>query len=607
MAKSTPRTTPSSTTREILRRVWGHLRPRRRRQFWLVLVIMILASFAEVVSIGAVFPLLGVLTMPEIVFEHPFVRPLVEALGVQSPQELLLPTIIVFGIVALLSGVTRLLTIYATTRFSHAVGADISADMYRRTLYQPYAVHVMENSSSLISGITGKAGAMTTQVLLPVLNLLSSSLLILGSIVALFAINPLVTTVILLIVLGLYWLISQLTRAQLRRNGETISRNSVHVVRALQEGLGGIRDIIIDGTQEQHFRIFQRADHPLRLAHGYNHFIGASPRYIVETVGIIAIAALAYVASSQPGGIGSALPMLGAMALAAQRLLPMLQLGYASLATLRGASASVIDVLDALDKPLPHLPKSQPTLPFERAIELRQVSFRYANGVNVLESIDLRLEKGRRYGFVGMTGSGKSTLLDILMGLLSPTEGVFAIDGIPITDENRRGWQRHLAHVPQAIFLTDATIAENIAFGVPEAEIDLVRVMSAARLAQLAETIEAWPQGYQTSTGERGIRLSGGQRQRVGIARALYKNADVLILDEATSALDNATEAAVMAAINASGEARTVIIVAHRLSTLAHCDRIFEVADGRLREVDRAALSSPAGSVPVGAVSGATP
>lgn len=593
MTRSPQQPGRKGSVRNVLRRVWGHLRPRRRRQFWLVLSIMILASFAEVVSIGSVFPLLGVLTMPEIVFDHPLVQPIVQALGVQSPNELLLPTIIIFGIVAVLTGATRLLTIYATTRYSHAVGADISADMYRRTLYQPYAVHVNENSSTLISSITAKAGAMTAQILMPVLTLLSSSLLILGSIMALFVVSPLVTTVILVVVLGIYWLISEFTRARLRRNGETIAQNSIHVVRALQEGLGGIRDIIIDGTQEQHFHIFQRADRLLRLANGYNAFISASPRYLVETIGIIAIAALAYIAASQPGGIGSALPMLGAMALAAQRLLPMLQQGYAALATLRGTSASVLDVLDALDKPLPAISATPSPLPFDTAIELRRVGFRYGEGANILESIDLRLEKGRRYGFVGTTGSGKSTLLDILMGLLSPTEGVFAIDGVPVTDENRRGWQQHLAHVPQSIFLTDATIAENIAFGVPRAQIDLERVKAAARFAQLADTIERWPQKYDTGTGERGIRLSGGQRQRVGIARALYKHADVLILDEATSALDNATEAAVMAAINESSPQRTVLIVAHRLSTLSHCDRVFEIADGRLRLFDQQALSSP--------------
>jgi ABC-type multidrug transport system fused ATPase/permease subunit len=284
--------------------------------------------------------------------------------------------------------------------------------------------------------------------------------------------------------------------------------------------------------------------------------------------------------TQQEGGMVTAIPVLGALALGAQRLLPALQQAYGAYSTIKGSISSFKDVLNLLDQPLPEYADQPPPkpIPFEKEIKLIDLNFCYTEDSPwVLKNINFSLDKGTRIGFIGVTGSGKSTLLDIIMGLLPATSGSIVVDGQFITNENRRGWQAHIAHVPQNIYLSDSTIEENIAFGISKEKIDHQRVEKAAKQAQIAELIEEWVDGYQTFVGERGIRLSGGQRQRIGIARALYKQVDVLIFDEATSALDNETEQVVMKAIGGLERDLTILIIAHRLTTLKGCDQIIKL------------------------------
>lgn len=573
---------------QLLKRLWHHISPRRRLQFGLLLVLMVLASFAEIVSIGAVLPFLGVLTVPDRVFVHPAAQPFIELLALKEPKDLLLPLTIVFGLAALLTGAMRLALLWASTRLSFATGADLSASIYRRTLYQPYAVHVARNSSEVISGISGKTNDIIYSAIMPVLTLVSSSIILVMILIALLAVDPFIA----LAAFGgfgmIYAIIIRLTRNRLLIDSQRIARESTHVLKALQEGLGGIRDVLIDGTQPTYCQIYRDADLPLRRAQGNNIFIGNSPRYGMEALGILLITTLAYVLAQQPDGIAKAIPVLGALALGAQRLLPVLQLAYGAWSTIRGGQASLQDALDLLDQPLPDYaerPSAEP-LPFQQQIALKQLSFRYSPQAPwVINNLELTIAKGSRVGFIGTTGSGKSTLLDIVMGLLQPTQGTLEIDSHPIITVNHRAWQAHIAHVPQAIFLADSSIEENIAFGVPKNKIDSQRVREAARQAQIADIIEAWPEQYQTFVGERGIRLSGGQRQRIGIARALYKQADVIIFDEATSALDNETEQAVMRAIEGLSEDLTILIIAHRLSTLRNCTQIVELDDCGIKRI----------------------
>jgi ABC-type multidrug transport system fused ATPase/permease subunit len=323
----------------------------------------------------------------------------------------------------------------------------------------------------------------------------------------------------------------------------------------------------------------------LRKAKANNVFISGSPRPAMEALGMVLIAVLAYVLTRQTGGIATALPVLGALALGAQRLLPALQQSYSAWSNITGSHASLADAIALLDQPLPIelLQPAPAPRPFQDSVRFDDVRFRYtSDGPWVLDCLNLTIPKGARIGFVGSTGSGKSTTLDLLMGLLIPSEGGLLVDGQPISGNHLRAWQRTIAHVPQGIYLADTTLAENIAFGVPYDDIDLNRVRQAARQAQIADFIESSPEGYQAYVGERGIRLSGGQRQRIGIARALYKQASVLVFDEATSALDNATEQSVMTSIEGLNRDLTILIIAHRLTTVQRCDTIVELEHGRV-------------------------
>ena len=569
----------------LLKRLWQHISSRRRRQFAVLLILMVLASFAEMISIGAVLPFLAVLTSPERVFEHHAVQPIIHILGLTKPNQLILPLTIAFGLTAIIAGAMRLILLWASTRLSFATGSDLSISIYRRTLYQPYAVHVARNSSEIINGISGKANAIIYSTIFPVLTLASSSVMLAAILIALLSINPWIA----LVAFGgfgiLYTVITSITRARKILNSKHIARESTQVIKSLQEGLGGIRDVLIDGTQKTYCQIYHNADLQLRRAQGDNQYISQAPRYIMEALGMMLIAMLAYALVQQSDGIAKAIPVLGALALGAQRLLPVMQQAYAGWSSIRGGQVSLQDTLDLLEQPLPDYadqPSAQP-LPFEHHIKLRQLSFSYSQQApSVFNHLNLTIAKGGRIGFIGTTGSGKSTLLDIVMGLLQPTEGSLEIDNQTVTPINHRAWQAHIAHVPQAIFLADSTIEENIAFGVPKDQIDPVRVRQAALQAQIAESIESWPKQYQTFVGERGVRLSGGQRQRIGIARALYKQADVIIFDEATSALDNETEQAVMHAIESLSKDLTLLIIAHRLTTLKNCTQIVELGSGTI-------------------------
>jgi len=466
------------------------------------------------------------------------------------------------------------------TRYSYATGADLSINIYRRTLYQPYSMHVARNSSEVINGIITKTNTVINSVLNPLLTLISSTILLIGIITVLFTINVKVALTASIGFSLLYLGVIRFTRTQLKENSQIIAEQSTKMVKSLQEGLGGVRDVLIDGSQQFYCDLYRKADLPLRRATGNNVFISGSPRYVMEAIGMSLIAGLAYVMTQQKGGMSTAIPVLGVLALGAQRLLPALQQAYGAYSNIKGAKSSFNDVLELLDQPIPnHADQPLPTpLEFEEHIRINNLNFRYTEDTPwVIKNISMKLTKGSRIGFVGVTGSGKSTLLDIIMGLLQPTGGEITIDGQLITNENRRAWQAHVAHVPQNIYLSDSTIEENIAFGVSKEKIDHKQVEKAAKQAQIAELIDGWQEGYQTFVGERGIRLSGGQRQRIGIARALYKKANVLIFDEATSALDNETEQAVMEAIEGLGRDLTILIIAHRLTTLKGCEKIVKL------------------------------
>ena len=547
---------------------------------------MFCASIAEVISIGAVLPFLTILTMPEKLFEQSWMNSYIQVYGLTSPQELLLPLTIVFCVTAIFAGIIRLSLLWVSMKLSYAIGADFSYEIYRKTLYQPYEIQLLRNSSDVIAGIILKTNSVISYVITPSVTLINSSIMLIAILIALILIDPIIALETFSGLSLIYIFISLISRYRIRQNSNLVSQASTKIIKMLQEGLGGIRDVLLGGTQEDYCRQYQAADRKLRRAQGNTTFLIGSPRYAMEALGMVLIAVMAY-KFSQEGGI--VIPVLGALALGAQRLLPAVQQAYAAWTSIKSEQASLFDILSLLDQPLPNYiyGSEAEIIDFHKSINLHNISYRYESaGPLILSDVNLVILKGSRIGIVGKTGSGKSTLLDLVIGLLTPTNGVITIDGQPINDLNRRAWQKRIANVSQKIFLADSTIAENIAFGVPKKYIDYERVVYAAKQAKISTLIASWPSGYNTVVGERGSRLSGGQQQRIGIARALYKNVDVLVFDEATSALDEETEKEVMQSIHHLNKEITILIISHRESTLIGCDQVIDILDGKISLVN---------------------
>jgi len=571
---------------EMMLELWGKIEGINRRQIFQILFLMLLASFAEMLSISAIFPFLAILVDPDRLMQSFYVQKFLVFWGIDSTKNLLSLFTGIFCFVTIVAAVIRVALTKVTASCSNRIGAKLSLDMYRRSLYEPYLNHTSKNSSEVISQISA-SGTLVGSVIAPSLNLINSIILFFGILGALILVSPFITLALAGLFGLVYYDLMRLVRVRLQLNSERILRESANVTKSLQEGLGGIREVILEGSQEFYCQIYEKADLPLRQAYVDNIFLGVAPRFFIEALGIILIAILAY-CLSQFGGAGAVtIPVLGALALGAQRLLPVLQQIYSSIITIQSSRPTLRVCLNLLNQPLPssHLLNFS-RLSFEKEIRIEGVNFQYFSGTKwVLKSVNLNIPKGGRIGIVGPTGGGKSTLLDILMGLLEPSSGNLVVDDVVINAENIGSWRSHIAHVPQSIYLTDASIAQNIAFGIEADSIDVERVKRAAGYAQLTKFIDELPEGYDTHVGERGVRLSGGQRQRIGIARALYKQADVLVFDEATSALDGNTEGEVMEAINSLSKELTIILVAHRLTTLKSCDLVVEVAQGAIQKV----------------------
>jgi len=557
---------------------------------------MVCASFAELLSIGSVLPFLSVLIAPDSPKWAGFIDPLKHLFHLNSSQDILAVITIAFCTCAIGAGLIRLLLLRKSLFLSAAIGSDIGFDMYNRTLHQPYENHLNRNSSETIDGISIKSTAIANGVVMPVLYIISSAIMVSVIFISLLYISPLPTLLALAIFGTIYLSVIAFTKNQLLKNSKDIAIESVNVIRSLQEGLGGIRDVLLDGTQKTFGDIYKKSDFILRRAYASSSFISVSPRFAVEAIGILLIALLAFYTSTQPNGIQNAIPIIGAAVLAAQRILPLMQQSYSAWSNLRQNQYSLVDTLEFLDQKIPDYfdPHIKTNLQFEKSIALDNLSFMYSGETKfALQNISLTINKGARIGIIGETGSGKSTLLDILMGLLRPTSGDILVDGIALKEGSLRSWQNRIAHVPQNIFLSDGTIEENIAFGSPSADIDHQLSQMATEQAQLSDFINSLPNRLSTIVGEGGLKLSGGQRQRIGIARAIYKKADVIIFDEATSALDAETESAVIKSINGLSKDLTIIMVAHRITTLKDCSRIIKLDKlGNITETNYQNLTS---------------
>ncbi|WP_420606017.1 ABC transporter ATP-binding protein [Novosphingopyxis sp.] len=571
--------------KDAIKELVRHLPRRRRQQFWVAMGFMLAGAVAEVATIGAVIPFLSIVAESPTSPRGQIIRELVAAAGIPPDFPLLYLATALLVLIAVGSAIVRLALIWILQKFIFGVGYDIGTQVYRRTLYRPYSFHIARNSSDIVAAVN-MVQIVINSVLRPIMLLLTSGFVAVFIIAGLLIVDAFTAMLATASFVIIYVTVSFFSKRVLRANSKLIAAAQIDRVRAVQEGMGGIRDVILDRSQPVFIRTFAASEGRLRSAQATNNFIGQAPRYVVEASGMIVIALLALYFSARPGGVIAALPTLGALAIGAQRLMPLVQQVYNGWTTVHGNSAiteDVIELLEEADEVVDYGVERVVPMPFDSEIGIRDLTFQYADTDRpALDGLTLSVRKGERIGVIGKTGSGKSTFMDLLMALLDPTSGEIRIDGKSLTPDNRRAWQAQVVHVPQSIFLTDSSMAANIAFGQRDSDIDEKRLHEAARKADIHNFIMSLPRGYDTPVGERGVRISGGQRQRIGIARALYKGGTVMVLDEATSALDDQTETAVMDSIAALGDDLTIFMIAHRLSTVRHCDRIVRIAGGKI-------------------------
>jgi len=566
--------------------LWSHLSYIRKCQFIALLFLMLFVSCAEIVSIGAVLPFLSALVSPEDIFKNNYIKPILQFIQINDLLEFKLFITFLFIATVFFSTILRILLLWTSNYLSYSCGNELSVAVYRRILYQPYTYHCNSNTSELINGISYKSD-LFTQTLTMALTLISSLILIACVSIFLCYLNPFISFLIFSCFGLIYFAVIYFTKKRLLQSSKVIAHQSSSVIKYIQEGLGSIRDILLDNNQEEYCKTYKSADFLKRKAQSSVLFISNSPRFLIESLGIFIIAVLAYKLSETATGLSDSVPLIGALALGAQKLLPVFQQAYGSFSQVLGNGTAIFDVNKLLNQELPKNSKEN----FSRwnsweRIKLKNIYFKYSySSPYVLKNLNLSISAGNKIGVIGESGAGKSTLVDIFMGLLRPTKGFLEVDGEVISPKNIKSWQLKIAHVPQALFLKDGTIMENIAFGIPTNQIDFDHVKACAKKAQLEFVINALPDGYKTMVGERGVRLSGGQIQRIGIARALYKSPNIIIFDEATSSLDTKTEREIMKAINSLSKDFTVLIITHRLGTLKSCDKIFEIKEGIIKKI----------------------
>lgn len=575
----------------IFSQLWKNISRVRRLQLIFLIPLMFLAGLMEAVNIGLLMPFIAALSKPSLAYEVSLQKfPVIGNLGLSSPGEYLYLMGSILILVTILSALVRSFMVFCQTKISYGIGADLSIKIFSRTLYQPYLTHTSRNSSEVISVITNKASLVVVNVIYPAINILSAIFIAAVVIFTLVYINPASASLALAGFGLLYMFVILLSRKKIFSDSEKINREMNKVVQLVQEGLGGIRDILIDRTQIVYINSFSGAERNLRNSLANIQLISTIPRLIIESSAIILIVILALVISAQISDITSALPFIGVIALGGQRLLPLLNQIYVGWASIAGSQSNSEEVIRFLGQPMPkevNCDLKTATL-FDHTLELKNVSYSYTYPINyALCDVNLKIKKGEIIGIIGKSGAGKSTLLDLILGLIDPIEGEIHVDGKSILEfREKLYWQQKIAHVPQNIYLSDATFAENIAFGVPIDQIDFDKVIYAARLAHISDFIEAKPKSYLASVGERGAQLSGGQRQRIGIARAFYKTSEVIIFDEATSALDEITENQIFDSIKSLPMSATVLIVSHRPQTLKNCSKIIELSRGKLMRID---------------------
>lgn len=571
------------------------LSTRERRNAILLFCMMLVMGLLDVGGVASILPFISVVTNPGLIQSNNYLLALYNKAGFTNANAFLLFLgVVVFALVVTSLGF-KALTHWAIARYAHMRNYSLSSRLLNVYLNRPYSWFLNRHSSDLGKSILSEVGQVITGAIMPAVLLVANTIVASFLIILIIIIKPVMALVAVGSVGGAYALIYIFLRKYLNRIGVDRVVANQQRFQVAQEALGGIKDVKVIGLESRYVRAFGKPARRFALRQASKQVASEMPRFLLEGLGFGGmIALILFLLATNSSNLSAVMPMIALYAFAGYRLIPAIQQIYLAVSHLRFTSPA----LDALHHELTEsgwddsklnrkslsLPAADRIICLQKRIELRDIFYTYPKTeLPILKDFNLKIKAKTTVALVGSTGAGKTTIIDLILGLLIPEEGELLVDDIPITENNMRAWQSGIGYVSQHIFLFDDTVKGNIALGIPEEEIDMAAVESAARVAELHDfVIDEMPQGYDTMVGERGVRLSGGQRQRIGIARALYIDPEVLILDEATSALDNLTERAVMDSVHTLGKKKTIILIAHRLTTVRGCDTIFFLEHGRL-------------------------
>ena len=573
---------------KLIKNLFKLLSPNQRKRFYALQFLVVIMSVFEILGVASIIPFMALVGDMSQLEQNTFIAEIYRQSGITSESQFVFWVgLCVLGLL-FISMIISIFTIWGLSMFANKIGTEIADRLYTYYLKQGWLFHASGSSAQLTKKIATETMRVTGAVLVPLMQMNSKVILSLLMSISIFLYDPKVAIIGLSIFAISYFFLFRGVRKRLNKNGIAISEVNEERFRLMNEGFGGIKDLLLMGRDNDFINRFNKSGKTLAYSQGTNAALAQAPRYFVEFLAFGSmIILILYLIASHNGNLGMILPILSVYAIGIIKLLPAFQQIYSSMAIIKAnipAFESIQqDLYDSLHKESKSQKFEESSLSPKQNISLENITFTYPKKEEpALNKLDMLIPANSVIGIVGPSGSGKSTLIDILLCLIEPQEGRLKIDDDIINDQNRRSWQNTIGFVAQTIFLSEGTVAENVAFGIPEDQIDLDQVKKVLKLAHLSDFISTLDKDIHTKVGERGVQLSGGQRQRIGIARALYHKAEVLVFDEATSSLDGITEKMIMEAIHNFSGKKSIILIAHRLKTVKKCDRIFFIDNGKV-------------------------
>ncbi|MFW3355554.1 ABC transporter ATP-binding protein [Aliarcobacter butzleri] len=574
---------------KVIKELFALLTPAQRKRFFILQILVIFMTFGEILGIASIAPFMALVSDIDILQRDNILTMFYQQTGFIDPYNFVFFLGVCVIVFLTLASILSMLTTWKLLMFSSSVGTEIADRLYSYYLKQPWLFHANGSSAQLTKQVSSESIRVTDSIITPLMVMNAKLVFSIVLSIIMFIYNPIVALAGIVIFSLAYLILYKIVKKRLQENGRNISTLSTERFGLMNEGFGGIKDILLLGKSEYFVNRFTKSSVKFAYARGNSMVLGQVPKFFIELLAFASMLSLVlYLLIANKNNLTMILPILSVYALTGFKLLPAFQQIYSSISSIKANIAAFEAIRDdlvatkKLSNNIEQIEIKDKIIPNE-SIELKDVSFIYPNkNIKALDCINMSIKANSIVGIVGHSGSGKSTAIDILLGLISPQKGQLKVDGKTITEINLRTWQNSIGFVPQSIFISECTIAQNVAFGISEENIDINKVKQALKLAHLEELVNDMPNGIDTKVGERGVQLSGGQRQRIGIARALYNDASLLVFDEATSALDGITEKMIMQAIHDFTGKKTIVMIAHRLKTVEKCDIIYFMEKGKV-------------------------